>query len=816
MNLIKNVRAIKRNIKRFYKSSFFRAKFTYTKYYETLAIDSYAFLIQSYSGTSISGNPFYFLEELCNNIKYKSYKKYVAVTASEYREVKKFLDGHNFTNVVLVKLHTRKYCKILASAKYLINNVTFPHYFIKREEQIYLNTWHGTPLKGLGKFMPEDMLTIGNVQRNFFMSDYILLPNQFTIDIINRDYMLEKLYNGKFVLTGYPRNNVFYDLDRQKKIKEKEKLKDKKIYVYMPTWRGTHALRDDTELFYYIMHMLIELDKNLDDNSILYVKEHNMSSLEIDFEQFEHVEKFPSKYETYEFLSIADCLITDYSSVMFDYANTGRKIILYAYDQDDYLKNRGMYIDFNSLPFEKVYTTKDLITSVINIDSYNSYEEDVQKYIEFDKNKSIEDVLEYLLHNNESEKLNVQCNKKNILETKKNTLIFTGALHKNGITSALKGVLYNAKKEDKNFVLTFYARQVKPNRQTVAMLSKDFDYICIQGECNYKFSELLSVFLYFRLNISNKYIMKKIEKVFKRESQRIYPNIKFDYLIHYTGYERKIMNLFSYMTGKKMIYVHNNLIKEHKSKNNIHMPSLISCYNNFDKIVIIRESMREELLGSLKSDEKDKVFLAHNLNNYNSILELANEKIEFDEDTISTVDESKLTDILQNPTITKFINIARFSKEKGLDNLIKAFEIYHANHRDSYMIIIGGYGPTYEEVLNLATKSICSDSICIIQSISNPYPILKMSNAFILSSHYEGLPMVIMEALILNKPVISTSISGPKEFLEQGYGYLVPDSIDGLVEGMNKYTDTHLSDAKRFDYVAFNENAISEFENLFD
>ena len=83
--------------------------------------------------------------------------------------------------------------------------------------------------------------------------------------------------------------------------------------------------------------------------------------------------------------------------------------------------------------------------------------------------------------------------------------------------------------------------------------------------------------------------------------------MKFDYIIHYTGYERKYMNLFACMDGVKMIYVHNNLIKESASKDNIHLPSLRKSYNEFDKIVIIRDSMKEELLGSLgeNADSKD-------------------------------------------------------------------------------------------------------------------------------------------------------------------------------------------------------------------
>ena len=73
--------------------------------------------------------------------------------------------------------------------------------------------------------------------------------------------------------------------------------------------------------------------------------------------------------------------------------------------------------------------------------------------------------------------------------------------------------------------------------------------------------------------------------------------------------------------------------------------------------------------------------------------------------------------------------------------------------------------------------------------MSNPFSILKKCDYFILSSLYEGLPMSIMEALILDKPVICTNIDGPRKFLEQGYGYIVDNSVAGLFKGMKDAFD---------------------------
>lgn len=809
----RNINAIFKNTKKIFMNSFFRAKFIYTKYYEKMNIDDSIMLFQCYSGKDMSCNPFFILKAICENPSYNYIRKVVVSNKENYEKITEFLSFHSLNNVEVVILHSRKYCKILASAKYLINNVTFPFYFIKKEGQIYLNTWHGTPLKALGKSMREDMHSIGNVQRNFLMSDYILTPNEFTLDIIRNDYMLNKFFNGHYILGGYPRNHIFYDLNFQKNLRHKLHLDEKKIIVYMPTWRGTHALRNDTEQFYYIMHMLIELDKNIDSNTEIYVKEHNMSSLSIDFTQFEKIKQFPLEYETYEFLSIADCLITDYSSVMFDFANTGRKIILYAYDEQEYLRERGMYIDFNSLPFSKVYNTIDLIKCVNELEKYEDYNTEINAYIKYDKKYSVNDILALMIDNSQTENLKLISGKQ-YQNDKENVLIFTGSLLRNGITTALKGVLNNINQNEKNYILTFSKSAVAKNKEVICELG-DFDYVSVQGQKNQLIRESICSYLYFRFNFQNSFVKKQVDNLYKREVKRIYPNMKFHYIIHYTGYERKFINLFKVMPGEKMIYVHNNLIKESKTRNNVHLPSIQEAYKVFDKIVIIRETMRNEIIVKDVPNIQGKIYLAHNLNNYSEIIKNANLEITFDDNTECNINLDDLKRIMKDKSSKKFINIARFSVEKGLDNLIKAFEKYYIENNKDYLIIIGGHGSVYEDILSLAQQSVAKHRIIIIQSMKNPFSILKDSDVFVLASHYEGLPMVLMEALILKKPIIATNITGPKEFLGQGYGYLVEDSIEGLFEGMHQYKKTSLSNLKEFDYIAFNENAMKEFERLF-
>ena len=210
---MKKFNAIIRNLKKYKNSNFFKAKFLFTNFYEKEKINEKEILFESFLGNNFNGNPFYIFKEICENSKYDEYKKYIVASSEKNKEsIIKMLDNYGLLGKAdIVLRNTKQYCYLLATAKYLINNVTFPTYFIRKEEQIYLNTWHGTPLKGLGRNVKDKPNSIGNVQRNFIHATHLLFPNDFTFDIIREDYMLNNIYTGKYIKSGYPRNDIFFN-----------------------------------------------------------------------------------------------------------------------------------------------------------------------------------------------------------------------------------------------------------------------------------------------------------------------------------------------------------------------------------------------------------------------------------------------------------------------------------------------------------------------------------------------------------------------------------------------------------------------------
>lgn len=815
---MKLIEPVIRNIKKYNKDMTFKSKFIYTKYYQELQIKDDEVLLESFNGLNFNGSMYYLLLELCKNDKYKRYKKYISLKADiniikgVKQILKRALSEEEMENVEIVSRNSDLYCKILAEAKYLITNVTFPYYFMRKKGQIYLNTWHGTPLKGLGRNIKDKPDEIGNVQRNFMHATHLIYPNEYTFDIMRKDYMIEKYYNGEYIVSGYPRNEIFFDEQLKQEVRKKLGLENKKVAVYMPTYRDKEKEKKHDKQFYYIMHVLYEMEKLLSDDVIVFVKLHHYVSGRINFSDFKKIKPFPSEYETYEFLNIADCLITDYSSVMFDFANTEKKIILYCYDKEQYMNGRSIYFDIDTLPFPRANTAKELCEEIENIENYEKYEQFRNKYCNFDNRDISKNVCSYIFEGKKSSDIKI-IDGKSYHNGKENVLIFAGELRKNGITSALKAMLNNVNLDDKNYAITFYAGRTESDKQTINELSEKIDYFPLIGEKNLRIKDAIYQYLYFRLNINTKLVNKNLSNIFKTEIHRVFPEMQFDYAIHYSGYERMIMHLFANMDAKKIIFTHNNLIEENKQKNNLHLPSLENAYDTFDNIVVIRESMKAEVEKNVKKVNSNKIVLVHNINDIDKIKEKSKDEVMFDKETYCNFKIEQIKEILEDEKVTKFINIARYSKEKGMERLISAFQKYRETNKNCYLIIIGGYGKNFDNILKFIEDNNV-ENVVIIKSLSNPYPILAKCDLFILSSYYEGLPMSIMEALILDKPVISTNISGPKEFLEKGYGLLVENSEEGLLQGMNSYKENGLKNLAKFDAEKFNKNALNELYKI--
>lgn len=780
----------------------------YLKYYKTLKIKEKDVLIEPQQGRTINGNMFYIMKELATNGQYSDYNIYVAIKPETISSAERILSKKNIKNVKIVKYLSREYYRLLAASKYLITDTSFLPFFIKKEGQVILNTWHGTPLKCLGKKVKIGYHNIGNVQKNFIISDYLLYPNEYTKEHMIEDYMLENISNSKVIISGYPRNTVFLDDDSREAIRKELNLNSKEILVYMPTWREGKTKEEIEENVNIITNNLKKLEESLADNQILYVNLHPLDKKGVDFKKFNKIKQFPEEYETYEFLNIADCLITDYSSVFFDFAITKRKIILFTYDEEDYLRVRGLYFDFNKLPFTKVRNIEELVKAINDNKQYDE-EKFIKEFCSYDSKETTSKICETVILNKKNDLL-IQDIKNN---GKENILIYTGNLAKNGITSSLRNLLYNIDTNEKNYYLTFSSNKIDKNCEQLLNFPENVKFIATTGLTNMTVLEKISFILYKKDLMPLKIFEKVIDRVYTDEVKRLYGKAKFDTVIQFCGYEFKKILLYSKFESNTVIYVHSDMDNEIKTRNIQHRKTLEYAYNNYDKVVVVNKDLTEATAAI--SNKESNIYVANNIINYEDVLEKAKiTNVEFDEDTESNVTLERLNEILDSDS-KKFITIGRFSPEKGHERLIKAFNRLYKEEKNIYLIIIGGAGKIYDETVELIEKTQARENIIAIKSLSNPYTVLNKSDCFVFSSYYEGFGLVIAEADILNKPIISTDVVGPRSFVLENKGTLVSNDEDGLYNGMKRMLNNEIM-PMNVDYKKYNENAIEEFYRIFE
>ncbi|WP_088052314.1 bifunctional glycosyltransferase/CDP-glycerol:glycerophosphate glycerophosphotransferase [Virgibacillus dakarensis] len=344
-------------------------RFLYNRLFIKLPIKQEWVFFESFLGKSYSDNSKYIYEYMINNnMKFK----YIW-SLNE----KKDIPG----TPIQVKRFSLRYFYYLARSGYWVSNSRLPKYLTKREGNIYLQTWHGTPLKTLVFDIKDIYSADPNYKKNFFVQsrrwDYLNSPNLYSSEIFRRAFK----YDGRMLEFGYPRNDILYKKNTKEYIlglkKQMNIPANKKVILYAPTWR------DDE--FYgrgkYKFNLQLDLEKlqnEFEDEYIILLRMHYFIASQMDISEFEgFVYDFSDYDDIAELYLVSDILITDYSSVFFDYANLQRPILFYTYDLKKYRdKLRGFYIDLEKeAPGPLLMNTDEVLDAVKHIeDTKKKYE----------------------------------------------------------------------------------------------------------------------------------------------------------------------------------------------------------------------------------------------------------------------------------------------------------------------------------------------------------------------------------------------------------------------------------------------------------
>nr|WP_279380761.1 CDP-glycerol glycerophosphotransferase family protein [Mobilitalea sibirica] len=333
-------------------------------------------ICESFFGKSYSDSPKYIYEYLCKNYpgKYRFIWVVNKRTKIPYGPTK-------------VKRFSIRYSYYMARCKYNIFNVRQPEWFKKRAGNVFLETWHGTPLKKL-VFDQEEVMGASPLYKAQFYKqsrvwDYLVSANRFSSEVFKSAFLFDK----EMLEYGYPRNDILHSPDKEElaaAIKKKLGIPEgKKTILYAPTWRDDEYYGRGEYKFALKLDLRL-LKKELGDGYAVLLRTHYFIADALDVTGLEGFAYNVSKYDDIsELYLISDMLITDYSSVFFDYANLKRPILFYTYDLDKYRDMlRGFYMNIETeVPGPLLYTSEEVVEAIRNIDDIN--EEYKLKYDEF-------------------------------------------------------------------------------------------------------------------------------------------------------------------------------------------------------------------------------------------------------------------------------------------------------------------------------------------------------------------------------------------------------------------------------------------------
>ncbi|HKH18898.1 MAG TPA: CDP-glycerol glycerophosphotransferase family protein [Solirubrobacteraceae bacterium] len=289
---------------------------------------------------------------------------------------------------------SREHHQALAQTRYLVTNDHFPEWFERRTGQTCVQTWHGTPLKKLG----FDVSKLRGATRQFERAwdrqvrnwQYVVSPNRFSTPILQRAYALD----AEMLETGYPRDDVLAGPHRDvvgRRVRERIGVPDSvRVVLYAPTFRD--HLKDSRGR--YRLDLQLDLDRlreAIGPDTVVLLRKHHYIVDAVPTTPDGLVRDVSSYPDGTELLLAADILITDYSSMSVDFANTGRPMLFFTYDIDAYRETiRGFYVDFEAtVPGPLLGTSDEVAEALRDIDSVRShyahrYDAFVSRFCELD------------------------------------------------------------------------------------------------------------------------------------------------------------------------------------------------------------------------------------------------------------------------------------------------------------------------------------------------------------------------------------------------------------------------------------------------
>lgn len=774
----------------------------YSEFQHDYVIDENAILYESGAGITMACNPMAIFRELLGREEYAHFRHFWAVNKDE--SVPEQL--RNDPRVFIVRRNSHLYLKILASAKYLINNNTFPPLFSRRSEQRYLNTWHGVPLKTLGVDIQNGQMDHRNAARNLLHATHVLIPNEHTGRVLLERYDIEGLFTGKTAHIGYPRiDNVIAPRNEvSDSIRRRLGLSDsKRTLLYAPTWRGDlkGAVIDEAK----IKSDLARLEST---GCRVLFRGHTMVEGILSASSLAD-SLVPADIDTNDLLAVVDILVTDYSSIFFDFIPTGKPIFYYAYDLEAYKQERGMYFDLDDMPGEVCLDIESLISGINQLETYDlsgrpDYARSMNEFCPQEDGRAANRAIDFLFHDRHVDQAGEKA------DGKTNALFYQGSFIPNGITASFRNLVANLDLDRVRPVVVVLPAAVFSRPERVAELRAVGDKVQLLGVVGGHLATLEErlVLADFNADLEWRSERKQVlfQRAYEREFRRLFGTAQFDAAVSFEGFQRHFTALVSAAPEPRSghtIMLHSAMKRERDTRFS-QLKAIFSLYPHFEHLVSVSKSVNEVNRADITAEidiPVDRFDFAENL------LDIASIRVGG-----ATPLDDEIRDWMGNGDYT-FINVARLSPEKDHVKLIRALASARQRSNQDLRLLLVGDGPTRSELESLCETLDLGSSVLFAGRQDNPYPMMKAADCFAFSSNYEGQGIAVLESLVLDTPVVSTDVVGPRSILEGGYGMLVENNEEGLAAGLVKQA-TGRPVYREFDAHGYNAEALRKFNEI--
>lgn len=789
------------DLQKMQKSPFDRRRMRYAEYTERFEVDADVVFFESFWGTKTNDNPLAIYEAMREDARFAHCKFYWSVADTAVLSDRLVDDDRT----VIVEYGSIAYDRLLATAAYVITNTSLVEYFYRRNEQTVINTWHGTPLKTLGKQIGTGVLEHANITRNLLNTSILFAPNAYTANALVRDYDIEGLGTCDVVVGGSPRLDRVMDSDSVGRVEILRRIgidpaMTSRVIFYAPTWRGSN---DERSMDIGGAREALDALSTLPDATILF-RAHHLAEASLVGVDLKAV-VVPPEVDTYDVLRVADVLITDYSSLLFDFLPTHRRAICYTPDIKSYAAERGLYIE----PGDVVSDVATDLATLVEMagDSEwsgpdDKYLRSVAKFSSFEEGSAATRCLDLMA--GELDTLHAKTTTMGS-DTRKTVVLFESMLP-NGIFSAFRNLVTSAASAQYRFVLSINQVDMVRNedrRSLMDSLAGEIGIVARVGQMASDPQERYALGEYARLNgaVSPR-LLELVGRAYRREFRRTFGSPLGVDFIDFEGYNRFWDTLFAMgipESCSNAVVLHNQIVDEQEEKFP-YLKELFVSYAKMDRVVAVSSALAEEnnrRLFEVGAVIPNGVGVLHNV--------LNDERIRADAERGVNLWEGF------EAAAPRLISLGRFSPEKNQELLIRAMPGIIREFPDAQLILLGS-GPT-ETAMKALTESLgLRAAVHFCGFTENPMTTVKDSDLFLLGSTHEGQPMVLLEAMVLGTRPICTDVPGSVEAISGSGGLVAGWTPEAFAETVI----AALRDPQEpvFDANAYNRIALAEFHDL--